>query len=176
MVTWDIEVQEIEDQGEVHPVGPSDAKAEEEGDGIQWLSGTTNKEVSKIVGFIKDYNFVKGMDADHLSFHHIPSNFRPCFTLGLRSRFQKILQLSKSAGTFPSWPLQPIVLRAPNNKKTFKASQVPIERSIKIRDGLEEVARPTVQVTGKWKDVTMEDDGDFFDEDAPSFLVRGCSP
>uniref|UniRef100_A0A803NK77 Uncharacterized protein n=1 Tax=Cannabis sativa TaxID=3483 RepID=A0A803NK77_CANSA len=56
-------------------------------------------------------------------------------------------------------------------------NRVPIERPIRIRDDLEEVARPSVHAVRKGKVVVVEDEEeDSFDENAPSLLVREGAP
>uniref|UniRef100_A0A803NI10 Uncharacterized protein n=1 Tax=Cannabis sativa TaxID=3483 RepID=A0A803NI10_CANSA len=63
----------------------------------KWLTITIDSEVSKIGHFVDAYYFIKGMDTVHTQFQQIPSYCRPPFTLGLKKRAQRILQLADAA-------------------------------------------------------------------------------
>uniref|UniRef100_A0A803PT40 Uncharacterized protein n=1 Tax=Cannabis sativa TaxID=3483 RepID=A0A803PT40_CANSA len=68
---------------------------------------------------------------------------------------------------------------APSKKKRKAppSGQVPIERSIKIRDGPKKVAQSFPPVAGKGKAIVVEqEEEDYSDDDAPSVLVQEGAP
>uniref|UniRef100_A0A803QDJ0 Uncharacterized protein n=1 Tax=Cannabis sativa TaxID=3483 RepID=A0A803QDJ0_CANSA len=74
-------------------------------------------------------------------------------------------------------PRQEALSKKKKKRKAPPSNQVPIERSIRIRDGPKRVAQPSAPVAGKGKIILVEQEQeDSLDDNAPSLLDRENAP
>uniref|UniRef100_A0A803Q2Y8 Uncharacterized protein n=1 Tax=Cannabis sativa TaxID=3483 RepID=A0A803Q2Y8_CANSA len=103
----------------------------------KWLTGTTNTVVSKLGNFVDEYYFFQGMDTVHTSFQQVPSYYLSPFTLGLKRRAQKILQLPDTA-----WNITLLAIEANFVKyKLYLADFMPraVKKANKVKPDQEDV-------------------------------------
>uniref|UniRef100_A0A803Q5R3 Uncharacterized protein n=1 Tax=Cannabis sativa TaxID=3483 RepID=A0A803Q5R3_CANSA len=138
----------------------------------KWLKGIVDSDVNKKGHFVNKYYSVQDMDTVHTQFQKILSYCCPPFTLGLKERARKILQLPEAALNITRLATEANFVKYKLLPKDFVSGPM---KEKKIREPYMH-ARPSAPVEGKGKAILVEHEEDFSNDDVPSVLVRENAP